>query len=60
MNCGSTTPSVSALEERDQLAPPIRVSQAKDLPESQDVDPPHQQVGVPALNRGPDQGPAAQ
>ena len=51
---------MSALEERDQLAPPIRVSQAKDLPESQDVDPPHQQVGVPALNRGPDQGPAAQ
>jgi hypothetical protein len=59
--CGSTTPSVSALEEwPDQLTPPIGVTKARAFPDSQDVDPALQQVGVPALNPWPDQAPAAQ
>ena len=51
---GSTTPSVSALEERhDQLASPKGAPDPLSLPGSQDVDPAHQQVGDPALNQGP-------
>ena len=58
---GSTTPSVSALEERhDQLAPPIEGPDPKAFPDSQDVDPALQQVGDPDRDRAADQPAATQ